>query len=172
MAADDLIPLSRLEAELGISRVDLLLLIRRLGLEPVRRGMRTYLSVADASTLAGRSAAENTEAVAAELVFDEPQISALPVSVDSSWIKAELYADLRLFRERLDILERLIRTGIEVDSRELADLLQLKRLPVLQQGADELENMLFFDRQGMRFLRMSRPGQRHTWRIIGTLSSA
>lgn len=160
-SSDELIPLSRLEAELGISRVDLLLLIRRLGLEPVRRGMRTFLGSGDAATLVNRAGTDPGEAVAAELVLDEPAVHHLPVPTDGNWFKADLYADLRLFRERLEILERLVRTGIEVDSRELAELLQLKRLPpVVADGP-----VPYFDRQGLRFWRISRPGQRLSWKV-------
>jgi hypothetical protein len=161
MAADALIPLSRLEADLGISRVDLLLLIRRLGIEPIRRGMRTFLNPADAAALVNRSVGDSAEAVAAELVLDEPSMNTLPVPMEGHWFKAERYADLRLFRERLEILERLVRTGIEVDSRELAELLELKRLPSLDGSLQHP----YFDRQGLRFWRMNRPGQRLSWRI-------
>jgi len=87
--------------------------------------------------------------------------SALPVPRDAAWFKADLYADLRLYRERLEILERLMRTGIEIDSRELADLFQLRRLPAVQFDGEAA----YFDRLGMRFRRRSRPGQRLSWRV-------
>lgn len=161
MPGEDLIPLSRLEVELGISRVDLLLMVRRLGLEPIRRGMRTCLRAADAATLVSRASAEGGEPVAAELVLDEPTVADLPVPASGHWYKADLYADLRLFRERLEILERLVRTGIEVDSRELAELLQLKRLPAVL----VTEDGSYFDRQGLRFWRINRPGQKLSWRV-------
>ena len=157
----ELIPLSRREAELGIGRVDLLLLIRRLGLEPIRRGMRTFLSSGDAATLVNRAGGDPAETVAAELVLEEPSVHHLPVPTDGNWYKADLYADLRLFRERLEILERLVRTGIEVDSRELAELLQLKRLPPVV-GDGQLP---YFERQGLRFWRINRPGQRLSWKV-------
>jgi hypothetical protein len=161
---DELIPLSRLESELGISRVDLLLLIRRLGLEPMRRGMRTFLGSSDAAVLVSRVSADPGETVAAELVLDEPVVHHnLPVPIDSNWYKADLYADLRLFRERLEILERLVRTGIEVESRDLAELLQLKRLPAVVTDAA----IPYFERQGLRFWRISRPGQRQSWKVTG-----
>ena len=160
-STDELIPLSRLESELGISRVDLLLLIRRLGLEPIRRGMRTFLKPGDASTLVSRVSGDPAESVAAELVLEEPSVHSLPVPVEGHWYKADLYADLRLFRERLEILERLVRTGIEVESKELAELLQLKRLPAVVNDGE----IPYFDRQGLRFWRISRPGQRQSWKV-------
>ena len=161
MASEELVPLSRLESELSISRVDLLLLLRRLGLEPIRRGMRTCLSAQDAQTLFQNVGPHAREALVAELVPDTAPVSQLPVPSEAPWFKADLYADLRLYRERLEILERLMRTGIEIDSRELADLIQLKRLPAVQgQGEDA-----YFDRLGMRFWRRSRPGQRLSWRV-------
>lgn len=161
MAGDDLVPLARLESELGISRVDLLLLLRRFGLEPVRRGMRTFLSTEDARTLVGSVGPDARQALVAELVPDTASVPALPVPTEATWFKADLYADLRLFRERLEILERLMRTGIEIESRELADLFQLKRLPAVQLQGDAA----YFDRLGMRFWRRSRPGQRPSWRV-------
>jgi len=161
MAREELVPLSRLESELGISRVDLLLLLRRLGLETLRRGMRTFLSEQDASTLISSVGSHAREAVVAELVPDAAAISQLPVPSEPAWFKADLYADLRLYRERLEILEQLMRTGIEIDSRELADLFQLKRLPAVEHQGQEA----YFDRLGMRFWRRSRPGQRLSWRV-------
>lgn len=161
MASEELVPLAKLESELGISRVDLLLLLRRLGLEPIRRGMRTFLSAEDAKTLVASMGTNGREAIVAELVPDATPISQLPVPSEAPWFKADLYADLRLFRERLEILERLMRTGIEIDSRELADLFQLKRLPAVQSEGDKA----YFDRLGMRFWRRSRPGQRLSWRV-------
>jgi len=137
------------------------LLVRRLGLEPIRRGMRTYLSSEDAAAIMSRVGYDSAEAVSAELVADDLETSNLPVPVESGWYKAELYAELRLFRERLEVLERLMRTGIELDSRDLADLLQLKRLPMVEQEDDHA----YFDRQGLRFWRISRRGQRTSWRV-------
>ena len=123
--------------------------------------MRTFLSAKDASTLVSSVGADSREAVVAELVPEAPGISQLPVPSGAPWFKADLYADLRLFRERLEILERLMRTGIEIDSRELADLFQLKRLPPVEHQGEEA----YFDRLGMRFWRRSRPGQRLSWRV-------
>lgn len=161
MASEEPVPLARLESELGISRVDLLLLLRRLGLEPIRRGMRTFLSPQDAQTLVRSVGPDGREALVAELVPDSAPVTQLPVPSEAPWFKADLYADLRLFRERLEILERLMRTGIEIDSRELADLFQLKRLPAVQVHGE----IAYFDRLGMRFWRRSRPGQRLSWRV-------
>jgi hypothetical protein len=63
----------------------------------------------------------------------------------------------------LEILERLVRTGIEVESRDLAELLQLKRLPAVVTDAA----IPYFERQGLRFWRISRPGQRQSWKVTG-----
>ena len=43
MSSQQAVSLGSLEADLGISRVDLLLIIRELGIEPIRRGMRTLV---------------------------------------------------------------------------------------------------------------------------------
>ena len=43
MEQQAVISLGSLEASLGLSRVDLLLVIRELGIQPVRKGMRTWI---------------------------------------------------------------------------------------------------------------------------------
>jgi len=162
--SEELVPLAKLETDLGLSRADVLLLLHRLKLEPVRRGLRTYVQAADVAQLLAAAEAGDAEPVAAELVLDPVGVEAsLPVPTgDRDWRKAELYADLRLFRERLDILEQLVRTGIEVESGELADLLQLKRLP----SVESLPEGPGFIRRGLRCQRMQRPGQRASWRLF------
>lgn len=163
MAQPDLVPLSQLEQELGISRVDLLLLLRRLGIQPIRRGMRTLLSVDQAEQLAAHvGSGAPLEPITAELVFDEPGQEALPVPMVDSWGDAARYAQLRLLRERLEILETLMRSGIELDSRPLCDLLEVRRLPAAQPLED---GSMGFIRLGLQFSRMQRPGQRSSWRI-------
>ncbi|MBM5795940.1 MAG: hypothetical protein FJ049_07415, partial [Cyanobacteria bacterium M_surface_7_m2_037] len=68
MAQPDLVPLSQLEHELGISRVDLLLLVRRLGIQPIRRGMRTLLSAEQAEQLIAHvGSGASLEPITAEL---------------------------------------------------------------------------------------------------------
>ena len=139
--ADEMLTLSRLESELGLSRAEILVLAQRIGITPERRGLRTFLRASDVSRLRAAATGEGGELVATELelvqAHGESDASSLPVvSGESNWMKAEQFADLRLFRERLEILEQLVRTGIEVDSRELADLLQLRRLPPLQDLCD------------------------------------
>lgn len=161
---DELVPLAQLEAELGLARADVLLLLHRLKLEPVRKGLRTFVQAADVAQLLEEGASA-LEPVSAELVVDaDPSAGRLPVPMDGDrdWRKAEQYADLRLFRERLDILEQLVRTGIEVESGELADLLQLRRLPAVDMLADGPG----FIRRGLRCQRIQRPGQRASWRLF------
>ena len=43
MSTQQAVSLGSLESDLGLSRVDLLLVIRELGIEPIRRGMRTLI---------------------------------------------------------------------------------------------------------------------------------
>jgi hypothetical protein len=162
--SEELVPLAKLEDDLGLSRADVLLLLHRLRLEPVRRGLRTYVRADDVAQLAAVAESGEAEPVAAELVLESGGADAsLPVPTgDRDWRKAELYADLRLFRERLDILEQLVRTGIEVESGELADLLQLKRLPPVE----PLPEGPGFIRRGLRCQRVQRPGQRPSWRLF------
>ena len=163
MAQPDLVPLSQLEQELGISRVDLLLLLRRLGIQPMRRGMRTLLTADQAEQLALHvGSGAPLEPITAELVLDEPGQDALPVPLVDSWGEAARYAQLRLLRERLEILEMLMRSGIELDTRQLCDLLELRRLPAVQTMDD---GRAAFVRLGLQFSRQQRLGQRSSWQI-------
>ena len=163
LAQPDLVPLSQLESDLGISRVDLLLLLRRLGIQPIRRGMRTLLSPDQAEQLVAHvGSGASLETITAELVLDEPGHDNLPVPVGESWGEAARYAELRLLRERLEILETLMRSGIELDSRQLCDLLELRRLPAAQLLDDGSTG---FIRLGLQFSRSQRLGQRSSWRI-------
>ena len=168
---DEMLTLSRLESELGLSRAEILVLAQRIGITPERRGLRTFLRASDVSRLRAAATGKGGELVATELelvqAHGESDASSVPVvSGESNWMKAEQFADLRLFRERLEILEQLVRTGIEVGSRELADLLQLRRLPPLQDLCDGKG----FERRGLRCLRIQRPGQRSSWRLVKAAS--
>ena len=152
MAQPDLVPLSQLEHDLGISRVDLLLLLRRLGIQPIRRGMRTLLSAEQAEQLISHvGSGASLEPITAELVFEEPGQDNLPVPVGDSWGEAARYAQLRL-----------LRSGIELDTRQLCDLLELRRLPAAQPLED---GAMGFIRLGLQFSRSLRQGQRSSWRI-------
>ncbi len=55
-----------------------------------------------------------------------------------------------------------MRSGIELDSRQLCDLLEMRRLPAAQPLED---GTVGFIRLGLRFSRSQRPGQRSTWQI-------
>ncbi len=87
---------------------------------------------------------------------------ALPVPMVDSWGEAARYAQLRLLRERLEILEMLMRSGIELDTRQLCDLLELRRLPAVQPLDDGRSG---FVRLGLQFSRQQRMGQRSSWMI-------
>ena len=51
MNSNQVVSLGTLEADLGLSRVDLLLVIREVGIEPIRKGMRTWIRQDQVSVL-------------------------------------------------------------------------------------------------------------------------
>ena len=166
--AEAMISLSQLEDQLKISRVDLLLLMRKLGLEPIRRGMRTFLHSDDADRLIQQlRSSSGLEPITAELVMEQPESALVPLSADDQWESAQRFASLKLLRERLDLLEQLVRTGIELDSRQICEVLDLRRLPQLQR----VDRDVFFDRYGLRFWRQERIGQRVGWKVTYSQSS-
>ncbi|NBU29753.1 MAG: hypothetical protein EBS42_16545, partial [Caulobacteraceae bacterium] len=99
----------------------------------------------------------------AELLPEASGADALPVPVNPMWGDAARFAELRLLRERLELLELLVRSGIELDSRQLCELLELRRLPPTQSWEGGSQG---FERQGLRFVRHQRPGQRTGWRTV------
>jgi hypothetical protein len=164
-----MIPLSQLEDQLEISRVDLLLAMRKLGLEPIRRGMRTFLRSDEADRLIQQlGSSGGLEPITPELlVLDQSESALVPMSTDGQWESAQRFASLKLLRERLDVLEQLVRTGIELDSRQLCEVLDLRRVPQLQR----IDTGTFFDRYGLRFWRQERVGQRVGWKVTYSQSS-
>jgi hypothetical protein len=162
MGAQAMVPLSELEGQLEISRVDLLLLMRRLGLEPLRRGMRIFLGLSDAQRLIQYlDATGGAEAIPADLQSSPPPASPAPLSPAEAWEQPQRLVSLRRLRERVDLLEQLLRTQIELDSRQLCEVLELRRLPPLQRD----ETGVFFERYGLRFWRRMRAGQRVGWKV-------
>ena len=162
------ISLGNLEADLGLSRVDLLLAMREAGVEPLRRGMRTWVRQDEVPRIYEHLGRANPrESLEAEVISVESntvdsaltRTSAPPENVDEDLKK---YSKLRLLRERIEVLDLLEKTNIELSSQEICNLLDLKRIPSL---ANTGEGTLAFQRMGLTFTKVNRPGQRSAWRI-------
>jgi len=168
MEQQAVISLGSLEASLGLSRVDLLLAIRELGIQPVRKGMRTWIKQEETGLIyqhLGRT--DMKEPLVAEVVSVEPtsRDNELIVAnkktgeyVDEEFKK---YSKLRLLRERIEVLELLKSSEIELTSHEICSLLELKRLPPIQKLDD---GAVGFRRMGLEFEKVLRPGHRLSWR--------
>lgn len=168
MEQQAVISLGSLEASLGLSRVDLLLAIRELGIEPVRKGMRTWIKQEETGLIyqhLGRT--DIKEPLIAEVVNVEPSTRdnelMVPDGKPEQYVDEELkkYSKLRLLRERIEVLDLLRSTGIEMTSHEMCSLLDLKRLPPLQTLDD---GAVGFRRMGLEFEKVSRPGHRLSWK--------
>ena len=168
MEQQAVISLGSLEASLGLSRVDLLLAIRELGIEPVRKGMRTWIKQEETGLIyqhLGRT--DIKEPLIAEVVNVEPSTRENELMVPNGepvgYVDEELkkYSKLRLLRERIEVLDLLRSTGIEMTSHEMCSLLDLKRLPPLQTLND---GAVGFRRMGLEFEKVSRPGHRLSWK--------
>ena len=175
MEQQAVISLGSLEASLGLSRVDLLLVIRELGIQPVRKGMRTWIKQEETGLIyqhLGRS--DPQEPLVAEVVTVEPSTPNNELMVTSNQgggnVDEEFkkYSRLRLLRERIQVLDLLRSTAIELTSHEICSLLELKRLPSLEQLDD---GAVGFRRMGLEFEKVSRPGQRLSWKARQTLRS-
>ena len=161
MEQQAVISLGSLEASLGLSRVDLLLAIRELGIQPVRKGMRTWIKQEETGLIyqhLGRT--DPKEPLIAEVVTVEPTSRdnelMVPDNQGGDYVDEEFkkYSGLRLLRERIEVLDLLRSTAIEMTSHEICSLLELKRLPLqtLDDGA------VGFRRMGLEFEKVSRPG--------------
>lgn len=168
MEQQAVISLGSLEASLGLSRVDLLLVIRELGIQPVRKGMRTWIKQEETGLIyqhLGRS--DLKEPLVAEVVNVEPTTRDNELMVSNAmgpdYVDEEFkkYSKLRLLRERIEVLDLLRSTEIELTSHELCSLLELKRLPPLQTLDD---GAVGFSRMGLEFEKVLRPGHRLSWK--------
>ena len=168
MEQQAVISLGSLEASLGLSRVDLLLVIRELGIQPVRKGMRTWIKQEETGLIyqhLGRS--DPQEPLVAEVVTVEPSTPNNELMLTSNQGSGNVdeefkkYSKLRLLRERIEVLDLLQSTGIELTSHEICSLVELKRLPSLETLEDGAGG---FRRMGLEFERGSRPGQRLSWK--------
>ena len=173
MNSTQVVSLGTLEADLGLSRVDLLLVIRELGIEPIRKGMRTWLRQEEASSLYKHLGKTNPrETLIAEVVqaagMEEGAIVPSAETTADGDEELRKYSKLRLLRERVEVLDLLQRTAVELPSQEICSLLDLKRLPNLETFADGEQG---FHRMGLEFLRYRRNGQRTAWRVRKTASS-
>ena len=167
MNSTQVVSLGTLEADLGLSRVDLLLVIRELGIEPIKKGMRTWIRQEEASSLYRHFGKSNPrETLIAEVVPDSgmDEGAMVPAGETTTDGDEELrkYSKLRLLRERIEVLDLLQRTAVELPSQEICSLLDLKRLPNLETLADGEQG---FQRMGLEFLRFRRHGQRTAWRV-------
>jgi hypothetical protein len=72
------------------------------------------------------------------------------------------YSKLRLLRERIEVLDLLQESGVELPSQEICSLLDLKRLPPLEKLEDGRDG---FQRMGLEFLRIRKDGQRSAWKV-------
>lgn len=169
MSSQQAVSLGSLEADLGVSRVDLLLVIRELGIEPIRRGMRTLVRQEETGRIYEHLGRVNPK---------EPLVAEV-VTVDTNTINHELittesnteqpleddvrkYSRLRLLRERIEVLELLTASQIELTGHEICSLLEMKRLPLTKQLSSGQQG---FQRMGLEFERIQRPGQRTAWLV-------
>ena len=167
MNSSQVVSLGTLEADLGLSRVDLLLVIREVGIEPIRKGMRTWIRQDQVSLLYHHLGKSNPqEPLIAEVgptaVIGDAPLVPLNTSVGQDEEDLRKYSKLRLLRERIEVLDLLQGTGVELPSQEICSLLELKRLPPLEVLGDGIDG---FQRMGLEFQRIRRDGQRASWKV-------
>jgi hypothetical protein len=158
----NLVPLRNLEEELGLQRSELLLLLRKYNIETVHKGLRTYVRRDSAIAIKADSTSEavSTDKINSALTV----LNVEPTSNDGppGLSEAAQFAQLRLLRERLDLLLLCADRGVCLESGELAALLGLRRVAARQQDTYGV----YFDRYGMRFRRQPKPGHRTGWQIF------
>lgn len=169
MSSQQAVSLGSLEADLGISRVDLLLIIRDLGIEPIRRGMRTLVRQEETGLIYDHLGRDNPKApLVAEVVTVDSNSSHHELVTTETNAEQPFqddvrkYSKLRLLREKIELLHLLKTTKIELSSHEICSLLEVKRLP---QTVQLSSGQLGFRRMGLEFERIHRAGQRTAWLI-------
>ena len=173
MNSNQVISLGSLEADLGLSRVNLLLIIRELGIEQIKQGMRTWIRHEEAKRLYQHLGKSNPqEPLVAEVVpISTPEDSAA-LTTTTSGIEAgdadeELrkYSKLKFLRERIEVLDLLQSTAIELSSQEICAVLDMKRLPPSEDLGNAEEG---FRRMGLEFIRIKRDKHRTSWKVRGS----
>ena len=169
MSSQQAVSLGSLESDLGLSRVDLLLVIRELGIEPIRRGMRTWIRQYETGRIYDHLGRANPkEPLVAEVVTVDTNTEHHQLATSEANTELPLeddvrkYSKLRLLRERIEVLDLLQKTQIELTGNEICSLLEIKRLPQTEQLASGQRG---FHRMGLEFERINRNGQRTAWLI-------
>jgi hypothetical protein len=72
------------------------------------------------------------------------------------------YSKLRLLREKIEVLDLLKTTQIELTGHEICSLLEIKRLPQTEQLSSGRRG---FQRMGLEFERIQRDRQRTAWLV-------
>ena len=169
MSSQQAVSLGSLEADLGVSRVDLLLVIRELGIEPIRRGMRTLIRQDETGRIYDHLGRANPkEPLVAEVVTVDTNTSNHELVTTETSAEQPLeddvrkYSKLRLLRERIEVLDLLKTTQIELTGHEICSLLEINRLPQTEQL---LSGQRGFQRMGLEFERINRAGQRTAWLV-------
>ena len=118
MSSQSVVSLSSLESDLGLSRVDLLLIIRELGIEQIRRGMRTWIRQDETGLIYDHLGRSNPkEPLVAEVVMVDTNTDHYQLITSEANTRLPLeddvikYSKLRLLRERIEVLELLKRVA-------------------------------------------------------------
>ena len=172
MSVQKVVSLGSLESDLGLSRVDLLLIMRELRIEPVKKGMRTWIKQEETNEIYKHLGRNNPqEPLMAEIVTIDTQDKLDSLAIARNQTTKEInngnesfktYSQLKLLRERIELLELLNTTSIEVYTSDLCALLSLKRIPTLTELPNHKSG---FSRLGLVFEKISKEGKRITWKV-------
>ena len=170
MSSQQAVSLGSLEADLGVSRVDLLLVIRELGIEPIRRGMRTLIPQDETGRIYDHLGRTNpkeplvAEVITVETITHNHGLVATETTSTEQPLEDDVrkYSKLRLLREKIEVLDLLKTTQIELTGHEICSLLEIKRLPQTEQLSSGRRG---FQRMGLEFERIQRARQRTAWLV-------
>ena len=169
MSSQQAVSLGSLESDLGLSRVDLLLVMRELSIEPIRRGMRTWIRQEETGRIYDHLGRANPkDPLVAEVVTVETNSTHHELVTTETGTEPRIeddvrkYSKLRLLRERIEVLDLLKTTQIELTGHDICSLLEIKRLPQTEQLSSGQRG---FQRMGLEFERINRAGQRTAWLV-------
>ena len=114
MSSQQAVSLGSLESDLGLSRVDLLLVMRELSIEPIRRGMRTWIRQEETGRIYDHLGRANPkDPLVAEVVTVETNSTHHELVTTETGTEPRIeddvrkYSKLRLLRERIEVPLRL-----------------------------------------------------------------
>ena len=170
MSESQLLSLATIEKQLKVSRTELLVAIKKLKLEPIRRGMRTWINEEQIDIIKKHFNESNIEIIPAKSIDAEwiestqvEKVGIINAIENNEYLQFEIFRKIRLVREKAELFELLERTGFLISTKEMCQILEIKKPPVCNINDEQGSG---FSRNGILFKKVKRNGERLLWKVV------